>query len=247
MSMSKTIPPLSRTSAQPLYMQVLDFLRVQLINGVWEPGDSLPPLNEVADALGVARVTIREAVKILCGEGILQSERGRGTIVTKRARGQRRHKLDMSFQTLLAALKNDHPDVANLDEGVENLDARPTKGELAHEYHYIKRVHLRDGLKYCVIDLYLDAEVYRRAPERFQNELALPVLAELMGERIARINQNVRFGKCSANDSVHLNYPTGDPIAHVTREIISDTGATIYFANVAYRADILEIEMELEK
>jgi GntR family transcriptional regulator len=247
MSMPRTTPQLSRSSAQPLYMQVLDFLRVQLINGVWKPGDSLPPLNKLADSLGVARVTIRDAVKILCDEGLLQSQRGRGTIVTKRARGQRRHKLEMSFQALLASLQHDHPDVGNLDEGVATLDGRPTTGTLAQEYHYIKRVHLRDGLKYCVIDLYLDADVYRRIPERFQNELALPVLAELMYEQIARINQSVRFAKCNAEDSAFLSYPTGDPIAHVTREIIDDAGKTIYFANVAYRADILEIEMELEK
>lgn len=45
-------------------------------------GDKLPNENDLALELGVSRSTLREAVKILTTNGILEIKRGRGTFVT---------------------------------------------------------------------------------------------------------------------------------------------------------------------
>lgn len=239
------IEQISRSGGQPLYIQVTDVLREQLIRGVWKTGDILPPMDKIANSLKVARVTVREAIKVLCDEGLLNSERGRGTIVTKRARGQRPLKLEITLSALTKSLKKDRPNLTNLAEEIKAPPSAESKGILAPSYNYIKRVHLRDGLKYCVINLYLPTEIYELAPTRFQTQLALPVLIDLVANKIARVTQKVRFGKCNEEISKQLKYPIGDPVAYITREILDAEGKQIYFANVTYRADILEIDMEL--
>lgn len=45
-------------------------------------GDKLPNENDLAGELGVSRSTLREAVKILTTNGILEIKRGKGTFVT---------------------------------------------------------------------------------------------------------------------------------------------------------------------
>ena len=45
-------------------------------------GDKLPNENELAKELGVSRSTLREAVKILTTNGVLEIKRGKGTFVT---------------------------------------------------------------------------------------------------------------------------------------------------------------------
>lgn len=45
-------------------------------------GDKLPNENELAKELGVSRSTLREAIKILTTNGILEIKRGKGTFVT---------------------------------------------------------------------------------------------------------------------------------------------------------------------
>jgi DNA-binding FadR family transcriptional regulator len=45
-------------------------------------GDKLPNENDLALELGVSRSTLREAIKILTTNGILEIKRGRGTFVT---------------------------------------------------------------------------------------------------------------------------------------------------------------------
>lgn len=46
--------------------------------GVLEEGDRLPPERELAETLGVSRVTLREAIKALRDAGLVESRRGRG-------------------------------------------------------------------------------------------------------------------------------------------------------------------------
>lgn len=49
------------------------------------PGDKLPNENDLSSELSVSRTTLREAIKILTTNNIVQIERGRGTFVTKHA------------------------------------------------------------------------------------------------------------------------------------------------------------------
>jgi GntR family transcriptional regulator, transcriptional repressor for pyruvate dehydrogenase complex len=46
--------------------------------GVLKGGDRLPPERELADTLGVSRVTLREAIKALRDADLVESRRGRG-------------------------------------------------------------------------------------------------------------------------------------------------------------------------
>jgi DNA-binding FadR family transcriptional regulator len=54
---------------------------VQMIIGQMRPGASLPSEGELAAKFGVSRVTVREAVKMLAGRGLLDLGRGRRAIV----------------------------------------------------------------------------------------------------------------------------------------------------------------------
>ena len=48
---------------------------------VYRFGEKLPNENELARDLGVSRTTVREAIRLLTYEGILEVRRGRGTFV----------------------------------------------------------------------------------------------------------------------------------------------------------------------
>ena len=59
--------------------QILDMI---LIEKRFQTGDKLPNEMELAQELGISRVTLREAIRILCTRGIVEIQRGRGTFVT---------------------------------------------------------------------------------------------------------------------------------------------------------------------
>ena len=63
---------------------IAELLRTQINGGELGPGDRLPNERELAAHLGVARPTLREALRLLIGEGYLTAKRGNsgGTFVT---------------------------------------------------------------------------------------------------------------------------------------------------------------------
>jgi GntR family transcriptional regulator, transcriptional repressor for pyruvate dehydrogenase complex len=58
------------------YTSVVERIRRAIHLGIYVPGDRLPPERELAPALGVSRTTLREALRLLVGEGLLESRRG---------------------------------------------------------------------------------------------------------------------------------------------------------------------------
>jgi DNA-binding FadR family transcriptional regulator len=65
----------------PLAEQAADELLRRIGAGEWSPGDKLPGETTLAGQLGVGRSTIREAVRELAGQRILESRQGAGVFV----------------------------------------------------------------------------------------------------------------------------------------------------------------------
>ena len=68
----------------PLYRQVQAAVRGQIESGQFKPNDSLPPERQLAEDLGVSRITVRKAIEGLINEGVLYSRQGSGTFVRAR-------------------------------------------------------------------------------------------------------------------------------------------------------------------
>ena len=78
------LPPrlrVDRASPVPLHVQLKQALRDQILGGAWAPGDLLPGENDLCQATGLSRTTVRQALSELTREGLLVRERGRGTFV----------------------------------------------------------------------------------------------------------------------------------------------------------------------
>lgn len=78
---------LNREGHEPLYNQLKQHLVRQIENGILAPGDRLPATRELADQLGVARISVVAAYDELKVEGYITSQVGRGTFVAERSPG----------------------------------------------------------------------------------------------------------------------------------------------------------------
>jgi DNA-binding GntR family transcriptional regulator len=69
-------------SHRPLRDKVVTELRRRIIDGVYAPGDRLTE-DRLADAFGVSRNPVREAIRVLEAEGFLESQPRRGAVVAR--------------------------------------------------------------------------------------------------------------------------------------------------------------------
>src|SRR5215475_7370352 len=65
----------------PLYYQVQHTISQRISRGEYAPGTQLPSESELSRELGVSRVTVREALRVLAQENLLVKAQGRGTFV----------------------------------------------------------------------------------------------------------------------------------------------------------------------
>jgi GntR family transcriptional regulator len=70
--------------APPPFRQIAGHLREAIRRGELAPGDKLPSETELMDHYHVARMTVRQAVAELRGEGLVVPEHGRGVFVRAR-------------------------------------------------------------------------------------------------------------------------------------------------------------------
>lgn len=72
---------LDRMDDRPPYRQIADQLRAAIERGELQPGDKLPSEAALMEHYHVARMTARQAIQELRGEGRVVSEQGRGVFV----------------------------------------------------------------------------------------------------------------------------------------------------------------------
>ncbi|MEV6003242.1 FadR/GntR family transcriptional regulator [Streptomyces griseomycini] len=73
--------PLNHPRRSALSEQVIAALRAQITSGEWPVGTRIPTEPELVEQLGVARNTVREAVRALAHNGLLDIRQGSGTYV----------------------------------------------------------------------------------------------------------------------------------------------------------------------
>ena len=64
--------------AQKTHEVIADRIREKIVNGTLKAGDLLPAEDELTLEMGVARTTLREALRVLESQGLIAIRRGRG-------------------------------------------------------------------------------------------------------------------------------------------------------------------------
>lgn len=72
-------------SDTPIYLQIIDYIKVQIICGKYKSGEKIPSVRELALELEVNPNTVQKALQQLEDEGLIFTERTNGKFVTKNA------------------------------------------------------------------------------------------------------------------------------------------------------------------
>lgn len=64
-----------------LYEQVANTLREQIVSGQYRKGELLPSEKELTESMGVSRITVRKALALLAESRLIETSKGRGSVV----------------------------------------------------------------------------------------------------------------------------------------------------------------------
>ena len=213
-------------------------LRNQIMAGKLAPGSQLPPLRELESTLGVARMTVKQAMDALAEEGLIERQAGRGTFVKEIVIPQRQT-LNMK-----AELSQLHAMVAQLEVAVLVGDSQDEEiTEDGTRYQCMKRVHALDGKAFCRVELRLDSTIYERECDRFDSEIVVSVLNDI-GIPVESARQRVRIAYADFETARALDIKLNSPVFQVFREFFDSDDRLIYSATLVYPGDMLEFDIE---
>jgi GntR family transcriptional regulator len=220
-------------------------MRSRILSGKWAPGEQLPNLQQLAATFKVTPVTARHAVSRLADENLVWCQQGKGTFVTEELGLQRSLTLATDWEALVTLLRGTVPTLLDMADHRLPTNFDQIEGTPAEAYQYLHRVHTMHGTPYCVIEIYLDKNLYRKNPTAFQQKTALSLLHDDPEVIIGSAWQHVCIGTADMETAQLLEVALDAPVAYVRRVVLDSRRRIIYIGDVVYRGDFLNLHIKL--
>lgn len=247
--MNKKTSPLIPFAPVPLYNQLKELLRAQILDGTYPPESRMPSESELGDQFHVSRITVRQALGDLQKEGLIFKIHGKGTYVAKPKAFQNVSKL----QGLSESLSQLGYEVINQLISVKFIKA---------DVRIAERLQLSEGNKIAEIKR---VRLINRAPV----SLEISYLPQDIGEKLQKADLITRdiflilendlqlsLGHADlAIDAVladneltkALNVEEGSPIMRIERLTHTTDGKPIDFEFLYYRGDAFQYRFRIDR
>jgi GntR family transcriptional regulator len=240
----KSIATSDADSRIPRYLQVASTLRRRIRDGRWSVGERIATLEELEREFGVARVTVRQAIDLLQGEGLVRSFQGRGTFVTKAPANDRWIQLATDWESLIAPIRQSVLEV--LSSG-DDVPPRIEEGDgiAAPAYAFIRSIQKQAGRPYAFARVHIAKHIHARAPRLFATRAALAVLSEMADLDISRAHQTLAIGAADIETARNLGIALNAPTAEARCVVTDGAGLVIYVGEITYPGDCVRLNIEL--
>jgi len=235
-------------SPLPLYVQIRDSLRRQILDGTYQVHERLPSENEMMTVFGVSRITIRQALRDLHNEGLVFSAQGKGTFVSKPKAVQNVQRLEGFGEAMAAQGYEASARVLSIQQlkapkaVAAALDLQP-----GDEVIEVKRVRYLNRSPVCIENSYFPMDVGR---QMFSLDLSgdiFPMLENLFGIPLG--GADISLDAILAGDEAqqYLNLKTGEAILRVERLTHNRDGRPIDFEYLCYRGDSFKYQFRIDR
>ena len=241
-TLSQVLPPLDESSAQPLYQQLQRALRGAIENGIIGPDDALPPERDLAEMLGVSRITVRKAIDELVEDGLLIRKQGSGTFVSNRVE-KNFAKLTSFSEDMRARGREPRSVWMNRAAGTvtpeESLTLRSSPGTPVFRFH---RIRYADDAPMAIEYATVIASCLTSLDEV---ESSLYEALERTGNRPVRALQRLRAVLLTADQAKLLKAQEGEAGLLVARVGYLKDGRAVEYSQSYYRGEIYDFVAEL--
>ena len=235
------------SASPPLFAQVRDALRGQILAGGLRPGDRLPSEAALVERFGVSRITVRQALAELQSSGLVQTVNGKGSYVTPPGRSEA---LGPFVGVLEAMRKRGHRArgrmLSHREVDAPARVARELDVPAGTRLGAVTVLRFRDDVPFAVGTSWCDTTTAARlaAQDLVGNDVAL-VIASNLGLRSARTRVVVGARLADARLARRLRCEPGSAVLHVRTTMIGHDGRALVYSETDCRADMMDYRVTL--
>jgi GntR family transcriptional regulator len=241
-NLSHVLQQLDESSDQPIYQNLQRGLRGAIENGAIGPDDALPPERDLAEMLGVSRITVRKAIDELVDEGLLIRKQGSGTFVSNRVE-KNFAKLTSFSEDMRARGREPRSVWMNRAAGTvtpeESLTLRSSPGTPVLRFH---RIRYADDAPMAIEYATVIASCLTSLDDV---ENSLYEALERTGNRPVRALQRLRAVLLTADQAKLLKAQEGEAGLLVARVGYLKDGRAVEYSQSYYRGEIYDFVAEL--
>jgi GntR family transcriptional regulator len=242
---------LSRRSSWPLYLQIADDLRDQILRQELQPGQRLLSEQALMGAYDASRQTVRKAIAVLKAEGLLDAAQGRGVFVRTKAPLLRRLSLrewetgpsgGFSFerQDGRASAEREGGRAPAAAAVASRLGIREGDEVIVWRWRV-----LSDDRPLMLAATYLPAAGREQARQPEMPEDLYRCLADEPGFRVGRLTEHVASRMPQPDEARALDLGPGTPVVLITRTAYAPDGKAVETSDAVIAADRYELLYEL--
>ena len=132
--------------ARNLHARVIEEIGESIVSGVLRPGESLPGESQLAEQMSVSRTVLREALKVLAAEGLIEISPNRGASVWKMSEAELRETFELmsgleAFSGELACERITPAEIADIKALHYAMLACRAQNDLAGYYSRNQAIH----------------------------------------------------------------------------------------------------------
>ena len=242
------MPEFVRADGVPVYVQIRESLRAEIMRGALRRGEQLPPESELAARYNVSRMTIRESIEGLVDEGLLYRRQGVGTFVA------------------LPHLQRDHTRLTSFFDKAENegiqarakvlkLEVIPAKPKVAEALDLpaeslvirVKTLRFADNVPITVHDAHVPQKLFPDLVNENLETQHLWTIFEKCGYHVKRAIQRLEAREASREQAALMKIKEGAPVLFKERTVYADDGTPVEFTYCYNRGDLYSLTVALER
>lgn len=235
------------TTAIPLYVQIAESLLNQIESGALVPGDRLPPERELSEKLRVNRMTVRRALHMLAGQGLLVRRQGNGTYV---AEPKIERQAGQLFPFTKEMQRSGYKPGARVVTFEKRLAETSTAGQLSlpvsAPVYYVHRLRLINQEPVMLEEFTVPAY---RFPDFERFDLSARSLYEIIETEysisISRARQSLEPVLATEYEGKLLEIETGAPLMLERRLAFDQDGRPVEYSKDLYRGDRFRFVTEM--
>jgi len=218
----------------PRYKELYFTLRKHILEGIYREGDLLPSENELSSIYKMTRPTVRQALAMLAGDGLIRKHQGKGSIV---------HRMPREIGILSVAgtttavgnrgLKTDIIVKPSVISWPEDFMFPLSETEKESGCIYMERLRLLEGTPiFYDINYIANINLPRFTSRQFKDRSLFKILRDHYGVEIKGGEQRIRAIPATDRISRFLKLKKGSPVLHLERKMETNVNGLFVYSSI---------------
>lgn len=249
--MKKTSHPfgtVESSSAQPLYLQIKTVLAQRILDGEYAPHERLPSESELMKVFGVSRITVRQALRDLHGDGLVFSVQGKGTFVSKPKAIQDVQRLQGFGESMVPQGYEASTRVISLQESRPSQEVAEALGvKQTDSVVEIKRIRYLNREPISVDHSFYPAHIGRRLLGKDLTQDIFPLLENEFELMLDHADLRIEATLADEDQVRWLNCDVGAPVLLIRRLVFDRQNNRIAFEFLSHRGDAFQYHLRADR